>query len=123
MQFVSLYQLWRAGEMTVSELIRKTVSTPGNMTVVLRNLEKSGYISKKPNPEDGRSYLVRLTERGQKLVGLVRPDYYRYFSERLVGFPEEDVENFCSFLVEFNRRQDLLEHGPMPSADKKNTAS
>ena len=125
-QFVSLYQLWRCGEMTVGELIRRTSSTPGNMTVVLRNLERNGYVSRKANPEDGRSFIVCLTDKGQELVDQVRPEYYRYFAEILTDLPDESVERFKTSLRDFNRRQMAADEDP-PETDggpvDKGTAS
>ncbi len=39
-----------------------------NMTNTLGGLEKGGYIAVEPNPRDGRSKLVYLTEAGRQLI-------------------------------------------------------
>ncbi len=38
-----------------------------------RRLEQRGHAERIPNPDDGRSYLLRLTPSGQRLLALARP--------------------------------------------------
>jgi DNA-binding MarR family transcriptional regulator len=46
-------------------------------TVLFRvgRLEKLGHTERVPNPDDRRSYLVRLTGDGERLLGLARPRF------------------------------------------------
>lgn len=46
---------------TMAELIHRTKST---VTVLVRKLEKQGYVERIPNAEDHRGVLVRLTDKG-----------------------------------------------------------
>lgn len=39
----------------------------------MRRLEERGHIERIPNPDDGRSYLLRLTPSGTRVLGLARP--------------------------------------------------
>jgi DNA-binding MarR family transcriptional regulator len=41
----------------------------------VRRLEKRGHAERTPNPDDRRSFLVELTEDGQKLLGQARPRF------------------------------------------------
>lgn len=41
------------------------------MNHLLRQLELGGYIVREPDPEDGRSRLVRLTEQGRAAVEVI----------------------------------------------------
>ena len=43
--------------------------TSGTMTTRLKNLENQGLIDRLPNPDDARSLLVRLTDKGKELIG------------------------------------------------------
>jgi DNA-binding MarR family transcriptional regulator len=57
-------------------------------TVLFRlgRLERRGHVERVPNPDDGRSYLVRLTDEGQRLLDEARPafrDYAEAVEERL----------------------------------------
>lgn len=45
-QFAVLEALLHKGDMTIGALIQTVLSTSGNMTVVIRNLEHRGYIKR-----------------------------------------------------------------------------
>ena len=49
-------------------------------TVLFRigRLESRGHAERIPNPDDRRSYLVRLTDEGQRLLGQARPRFRAY---------------------------------------------
>lgn len=67
-QFEALEALLHKGDMTVGALIESVLSTSGNMTVVIRNLERQGWVSRIKNPADSRSYLICLTPEGKTLI-------------------------------------------------------
>ena len=49
-------------------------------TVIFRfkRLEARGDAERVPNPDDGRSFLIRLTPKGQRLLELARPAFRDY---------------------------------------------
>ena len=67
-QFGVLEALYHKGDMRICELIDKTLSTSGNMTVVIKNLEKEGLVNRRCNPEDRRAFLIHLTPKGETLI-------------------------------------------------------
>lgn len=54
--------------LTKSVLIQKNILEKSTGTEVLKRLKKQGYIEELPNPEDRRAKLVRLSDRGRKVV-------------------------------------------------------
>jgi len=44
----------------------------------LRRLERRSHAERVPHPDDGRSFLVRLTAEGRRLLGLARPAFRAY---------------------------------------------
>ena len=44
----------------------------------VKRLEKRGHAKRIPNPDDRRSYLVSLTDAGQRLLGQARPRFRAY---------------------------------------------
>ncbi|MDF1617182.1 MarR family transcriptional regulator [Petrocella sp. FN5] len=85
-QFGVLESLYHLGPLKICELIHKNLSTSGNMTVVIRNLEKEGWIKKSPDDEDKRSYKVSLTEQGAQIIEeafLTHLHYLKDFFHRL----------------------------------------
>ncbi|MEW6702903.1 MAG: MarR family transcriptional regulator [Bacteroidota bacterium] len=66
-QFSVLETLGHLGQLRIGELCNKMLVSGGNMTLVLDNLEKLGYIERVPNKEDRRAIDVRLTSKGNDL--------------------------------------------------------
>lgn len=50
------------------DLMASAMITSGTMTNRIDQLEKRGLVERLPNPEDGRGFLVSLTEKGFALV-------------------------------------------------------
>ena len=67
-QFGVLETLFHLGDLKIGELIDKTLSTSGNMTVVIRNLEKEGLIKRQVNVADRRAFVIGLTDEGRSLI-------------------------------------------------------
>ncbi len=44
----------------------------------MRRLERRGHAERIDNPSDGRSYLIRLTPEGRKLLNRARPRFRSY---------------------------------------------
>ncbi|MBP0047843.1 MarR family transcriptional regulator [Marinobacterium sp. AK62] len=53
---------------TPTELYRKLLVSSGGMTKILARLEDKGLIDRPANPDDARSRLVELTNRGKALI-------------------------------------------------------
>ncbi len=54
--------------LTPTALFDSLMVTSGTMTVRLQKLQAQGLIRRLPNPDDARSMLVQLTERGRTLI-------------------------------------------------------
>lgn len=50
-----------------SELYSRLQRSSGGMTKILKRLEESGYVSRAPDPDDGRGSRVLLTDKGRSL--------------------------------------------------------
>jgi DNA-binding MarR family transcriptional regulator len=77
-EFDVLAALRRAGRpyrLTPTELSKALMVTSGGMTKRLTALEGRGLISRKPDPNDGRSTAVSLTREGKRLVEAILPDH------------------------------------------------
>lgn len=66
-QFGVLEVLYHKGDLRVSEILEKTLSTGGNMTVVIDNLAKDNLIERRPDPKDRRASLISISEKGKNL--------------------------------------------------------
>ncbi|MEN5557943.1 MarR family transcriptional regulator, partial [Klebsiella pneumoniae] len=70
-EFDMLATLRRAGApfvLSPTQLFSTLMITSGTMTHRLKALEKRGFITRLPNPEDARSMLVALTSAGRERI-------------------------------------------------------
>lgn len=67
-QFSVLEILFHKGELTIKDLIEKTFSSGGNLTVVVNNLLKEGLVNKRRSHEDGRVWLISISDKGLDLI-------------------------------------------------------
>lgn len=72
-QFAVLEALYHLGPMCQSEIGAKLLRSGGNITLVIDNLEKHGYVERKRTAEDRRMVRVSLTEAGQAKIAAVFP--------------------------------------------------
>lgn len=101
-QFGVLETLYHKGDQRICEIIDKTLSTSGNMTVVIKNLEKLGYISKSKDPNDGRASIIALTEAGKKLISEIFPIHLKALREVFKSLNNEDKKNLSDLLKKMN---------------------
>lgn len=74
-QFGVLEALYNKGDLKIYELIEKILTTSGNITIVIKNLEKDGLIRKNQNPNDKRSCIISLTEKGKNVIESILPEH------------------------------------------------
>lgn len=91
----------------------------------LRGLERRGHAERIENPHDGRSFLMRLTPAGKKLLDAARPRFRAYAeavearlgSDRVAGLRDELValRSAIAAEVDARRRADAsVSHAPPP---------
>lgn len=69
--FDVLATLRRSGapyRLSPGDLIASTMVTSGTMTNRIDQLEKTGLVERVQNPEDGRSFLISLTDKGFRII-------------------------------------------------------
>lgn len=99
-QFGVLEALNAKGSLTIQEIIDVILATSGNMTVLIKNLEKAKLVEKKTNPKDKRSFLVSLTSKGEGLINEVFPKHMELISKKLEVFSQEEK----TYLLEMLKR-------------------
>ena len=57
-QFGVLEALYNKGDLRICEIIEKILTTSGNITVVIKNLEKDGLVKKNLDPKDKRANIM-----------------------------------------------------------------
>ncbi|MBV8528052.1 MAG: MarR family transcriptional regulator [Candidatus Dormibacteraeota bacterium] len=73
-----LAALWRTGppyELSPSRLLASVTISSGGMTGRLDRLEHAGLVTRRPDPDDRRGVLVRLTDEGERLTAQLIHNY------------------------------------------------
>ena len=81
-QFSVLEALYLNGSMCVNDIIDKTLSTSGNMTVVIENLRKDEYVKKEKDIFDRRKFVISLTYKGKITI----EEIFDKYSENTIEF-------------------------------------
>jgi DNA-binding MarR family transcriptional regulator len=71
-QAETLALLDRQGEMSVADLAAERKVKHQSMRLVVAQLEASGLVARLPNPDDGRSQLVALSDEGRAALAEAR---------------------------------------------------
>lgn len=97
-QFTVMEALYNKGEMTVKQIVSRILSSNGNMTVVIRNLEAAGLVLRRENPEDARSFLISLTPKGHSVMDFVFPRHMQNFDEAFKNLTDQEKNTIISLL-------------------------
>ena len=73
-QFGVLEALHHKGPLCQRDIAAKILKSTGNITLVVDNLEKQGLVKRERTSEDRRYLTVRLTGKGEALIGTVFAD-------------------------------------------------
>lgn len=66
--------LWEADGLTQSELARGVGMTEPTAVIALRNMQKAGWIARRPSRTDGRKVHIHLTDAGRALRDRLLPE-------------------------------------------------
>jgi DNA-binding MarR family transcriptional regulator len=97
-QFGVLEYLYHRGDARIKDIMERMLSTGGNMTVVIENLEKEGFISRYSDPHDKRARLISLTHRGEALMEDLFPRHVQNISGIFSILQEEEKKQLILFM-------------------------
>ncbi len=102
-QFGVLEALYHLGNLKICEIIEKTLSTSGNMTVVINNLERDGYIHRYSDLEDKRVSMIALTNKGTAIISEVFPVHVERLFNHFEVLDLEEKKTLLALLKRLNR--------------------
>lgn len=97
-QFAVLEVLYHKGDLRISEIIDKILSTGGNMTVVIDNLVKENLVERRIDSSDRRVNLISITEKGRKLMSEIFPKHVENINEIFSVLTEEEKKSLTGLL-------------------------
>ena len=98
-QFSVLEALYHKGPMSINQIMQTILSTPGNMTVVINNLEREEMVSRCSHPDDSRSTLVTITENGRSSVEEIFPMHLKDLEESFAALTQEEKLQLIDLLT------------------------
>lgn len=106
-QFSVLDVLYSKGPMKIGELMESILATSGNMTVVIRNMEKKGWVTRHTCPDDKRAYLVTLTDAGRQVIERALPLHIEKIQDIFSVLTEEEQKELIRLLKKFKPREHI----------------
>lgn len=102
--FDVLATLRRSGppyQLSPGKLIEMTMVTSGTMTNRIDQLAKAGWVERVKNPNDGRGFLVSLTDAGFKLIDAAVTDHVATITQLTAALPETERTKLTALLRDF----------------------
>jgi DNA-binding MarR family transcriptional regulator len=82
-QLTVLGRLDREGPASVSDLAAAERMRPQSMAQTVRDVEAAGYVSRRPDPDDGRRVILELTPKGRETLTATRARREGWLAETL----------------------------------------
>jgi MarR family transcriptional regulator, 2-MHQ and catechol-resistance regulon repressor len=80
-QFAVLEALYHVGPLNLGDLAKRVLTSGGNLTLVVDNLEKRGLARRRQQGRDRRFVLASITPVGRRLIGRIFPQHARRITE------------------------------------------
>jgi len=97
-QFNLLDALYHLGHLTQKELGKKLLKSGGNITMVIDNLEKQGFVERRRGEKDRRTFAIHLTDEGKNKIKSVLPRIVKFISEEmniLTSKEQYEMQKMC----------------------------
>ena len=104
-QFYVLELLYHKGDLKIKEIVEKTFSSGGTMTVIIENLLKEGFIVKKQDESDRRASLISITDKGSNLVEKIFNNHIINLDKVLSILEKNEKENLMYLLKKLGKAQ------------------
>ena len=91
-QFAVLEALHHLGPMCQHALAHKLLRSGGNVTLVVDNLEKRGWVRRERQKDDRRMVQIHLTPKGARLIGKVFPEHAAAITKIMNELTEQEQE-------------------------------
>ena len=103
-QFAVMEALYSKGRLSTGEVMEKILSTSGNIPVIVKNLEKDGFITRKQDESDKRRFILNLTDKGKDLMDEIVPENLKFMDELISLWDDDDKEELIILMNKFRRK-------------------
>lgn len=102
-QFGVLELLHHRGPQSVGAATKLAMSTPGNMTVVVKNLAKRGLITTRKDDRDKRTVILTITDTGTDLIARMFPEHARRIDSYMGGLDRDEQQTLRQLLRKLHK--------------------
>lgn len=100
-QFGVLEILYNSGSLSLKKISDEMMVTGANITCVVDNLEKEGFVKRTHSTEDRRVILADLTDSGRDKIESILPEYYNNISAMVSSLSENEQMTVINLLDKF----------------------
>lgn len=97
-QFMVLEALYSKGNLSIGEVREAILSSVGTISLVVKNLEKMGYVKRKTDENDKRVSILFLTNEGRAVIEKVIPENETMIYDYMKDLSEEETKTLLSLL-------------------------
>ena len=103
-QFAVMEALYSKGRLSTGEVMEKILTTSGNIPVIVKNLEKDGFITRKQDEADKRRFILDLTDKGKDLMDEIVPENLKFMDELISLWDDDEKEELIILMNKFRRK-------------------
>ncbi|MBU1658234.1 MarR family transcriptional regulator [bacterium] len=104
-QFKVLEVLYHRGNLSIGAITKLTRSTPGNITVVVRNLKRDALVESVVDAQDKRSTLLSLTQAGKKVISGMFDRHAHNLKSYFDALDDEELDTLFTLLRKLQKSQ------------------
>ncbi len=97
-QFMVLEALYSKGNLSIGEVREAILSSVGTISLVVKNLEKMGYVKRKTDENDKRVSILYLTDEGRDVIDKVIPENETMIYDYMKDLSGGEIETLLSLL-------------------------
>ena len=102
-----LFQLNKNGKMTMSELAKAINRDKSTATVLVRKLEKEGFVSIISDKKDKRNKNILLSQKGMEYTKITTEISNELLSTFYKGFSNQEKQNFLEYLERIEKNFEI----------------
>lgn len=110
---ILLHLLTQCQEMRQEALVEQLDISKPAVSRALDSLERKGFVTRQPDPDDRRAQRVRLTDEARQIGPVIEQIYNHVYSLAMQGISQDEFENFVNLFgrmsQNFEREQQKVE--------------
>ncbi|PLY07342.1 MAG: MarR family transcriptional regulator [Arcobacter sp.] len=97
-QFKVLEVLYHRGNLNIGDITKLILSTPGNITVVIKNLKRDDWITSISDPKDKRANILSITQKGKDKMSSLFPQHAQNIHDYMNILDDEELNTLYTLL-------------------------